>query len=323
MIILRPIGGLCNRMRAIDSFLSICNLYNRDLTVLWVEDFSLNCPFEEIFEVPKTVNFKFEVINCPEGFPEQYLQNKQILLDNEDTNLSIKLRFINQIKPLLKWVGLNKRQREIKNKLKTINKTEVLSNDFFTSFYQLENTTVNKMDEKFIKKVMPNYKTTLENTDLTYVSSCYRIYPIENRYTLFQIKEKIQIRVMEITKKFVNTIGLHIRRSDHQTAKAHSPLEKFIDIINNELILNLESNFFLSTDDGDTKDFLVKEFGDKIITNPINSYDRNNKNAILDAVVDLYCLSETKKIYGSHHSSFSQTAAHIGGILEETVKYKS
>lgn len=80
------------------------------------------------------------------------------------------------------------------------------------------------------------------------------------------------------------------------------------------------SNFFLCTDDAKTKNELLEIFQERVVVNEIENYDRSKATAIKDAAVDLYCLAATKKIFGSHHSSFSQTAADIGKIEEVTVK---
>ena len=48
--------------------------------------------------------------------------------------------------------------------------------------------------------------------------------------------------------------------------------------------------------------------------------DRNSLEGMKFAVVDLFCLSKTKKIIGSVGSSYSQIAAEIGGIEVEYAK---
>ena len=50
--------------------------------------------------------------------------------------------------------------------------------------------------------------------------------------------------------------------------------------------------------------------------------NRDTPNGIRDAVVDLYCLSKTKYIYGSYWSSFSDIAARIGEIRLITLNKK-
>lgn len=50
MIILQPVGGLCNRMRTIASALQLAKRKNTNLLVFWQCNGDLNAPFESLFE---------------------------------------------------------------------------------------------------------------------------------------------------------------------------------------------------------------------------------------------------------------------------------
>ena len=50
MLILAPIGGLCNRMRAINSALVLAQKRGEPLKVIWNVNPELGCPFEELFQ---------------------------------------------------------------------------------------------------------------------------------------------------------------------------------------------------------------------------------------------------------------------------------
>ncbi len=50
MLIIQPIGGLCNRMRAINSALILAKKQGKQLKVIWNVNAELGCPFEELFE---------------------------------------------------------------------------------------------------------------------------------------------------------------------------------------------------------------------------------------------------------------------------------
>ena len=136
----------------------------------------------------------------------------------------------------------------------------------------------------------------------------------------FKPKENIQSVVDEITDKFSrNTIGIHIRRTDNDKSIEFSPTSIFIEHMTKALKTNPNLNFFLATDDVKTEIKLKSLFKNKIMT-----YDkvlnRNLKEGIVDAVVDLYCLSKTKYIMGSYYSSFSEVASRIGKIKHKTLK---
>lgn len=49
-IIIQPLGGLCNRMRAIVGAASLAQKMGKGLTVLWTQDSTLNARFDELFE---------------------------------------------------------------------------------------------------------------------------------------------------------------------------------------------------------------------------------------------------------------------------------
>lgn len=59
MLIIQPIGGLCNRMRAINSARMLAEKRREKLTVIWFVNSELGCPFEKIFQPTD----QFRVIN--------------------------------------------------------------------------------------------------------------------------------------------------------------------------------------------------------------------------------------------------------------------
>jgi hypothetical protein len=51
MITLFPVGGLCNRIRSIDSGMILCRRINRPLRIIWQRDETdLNCKFSDLFD---------------------------------------------------------------------------------------------------------------------------------------------------------------------------------------------------------------------------------------------------------------------------------
>ena len=61
MIIIQPIGGLCNRMRAINSARVLAKKRGETLKVIWNVNPELGCPFEELFQ--KTDDFSLRNIH--------------------------------------------------------------------------------------------------------------------------------------------------------------------------------------------------------------------------------------------------------------------
>ncbi len=58
MIIVQPSGGLCNRMRVLDSAISLAENVNKDLYVIWNQNKDCNCKFRDLFiHTPKVTSF--------------------------------------------------------------------------------------------------------------------------------------------------------------------------------------------------------------------------------------------------------------------------
>ncbi len=307
MIYLKVRGGLCNRVRTLDSFFTLCKKYNKDFVVLWPMDKALNADFDSLFRRPSFKEFHYEVIPCPPGYPEIYLPSLE-----------------NRVKNLLKGRKIDGKLRSIAKEIHKTSEDRFLSESYLDNVYNeiIYETQgkVGDMDNLFCERLRPKVEALLETDSSMYINSCYRLHEIEDDYANFVPQDDIQDKINQTISKFDQTFGLHIRRSDHKASKEHSTLEKFTRVVETEIEADSNATFFISTDDEPTKTELCNKYGDKIIFNEISSFDRNSPEAVKEAVLDLYCLANTKKLYGSHHSSFSQVAAIIGGIEEVTVK---
>jgi hypothetical protein len=147
-----------------------------------------------------------------------------------------------------------------------------------------------------------------------YIRTCQEFGSNYNEFKFFSPSPSIQqIISAEVFNFNKNTIGIHIRRTDNVNSIAQSPVELFISKMEEEVQKNSNVNFFLATDDKETEQELLIRFGSKIIVYQ-KELDRNLEKGIIDAVVDMYCLSSTKYIYGSYWSSFSDIASRIGNI---------
>ncbi len=163
----------------------------------------------------------------------------------------------------------------------------------------------------------------LKKYDKILIESQSRFFDIEKRslYNDFKPKPEIRSQIEELVKHFsTDTIGVHIRRADNKKSIENSPLELFIQVMHKEIALNNRTRFFVASDDQAVKSELVTCFGERIILSSLKEANRNTKEGMVNAVVDLYALSRTKKILGSYWSSFSHTASHISDIEEIIVK---
>jgi hypothetical protein len=93
----------------------------------------------------------------------------------------------------------------------------------------------------------------------------------------------------------------------------YSPLELFIDTIKNEIELDTNVRFYVSTDADDVAISLKDVFGDRIIYFK-KDVSRDTERGMQNAMLDMTNLSRCKKIYGSYYSSFSFIAAQYGNI---------
>lgn len=294
MIYLEPLGGLGNRMRTIDSMISWCMEYNKEMTVLWNVDRYLNCPFEELFGPVYLNGVEIPILNLPPS--NRFYWKKGII------QIPKMRRFISGVK--------------------TANKVH---NDDLYRIYDSANylnkvDLVSEVDQMFYSKVESLMNKVGNESANWWIESCYRMSPNQRYYKDFEPVLNLKEKIGKVTSTFKNTVGLHIRRTDHKTAIEFSGLNSFIKIVEKEIENDETTDFFVCSDSHETLNVLKQKFGSKINHNEIGSYDRNNKQAIFDAVVDIYCLAGTRKIYGSYFSSFSQVAANIGGIPEVSVK---
>ena len=177
----------------------------------------------------------------------------------------------------------------------TVNFEKIMGNDEVIELIQTDQLAT-----------LANYQSLMILTDRSFYS--------ENTYDLFKpiptLEKAIQTRTAAFRK---NTIGLHIRRGDHGKSIKHSPLPLFLDAIAQEIAQSSDTNFYLASDSVSIKHQLLEQFGDRIITQ-LTPTSRNSEQGMQDAVIDLYALSRTRKIYGSYWSSYSRVAANISNI---------
>jgi len=168
-----------------------------------------------------------------------------------------------------------------------------------------------KESENMVKnKTLPSL---FKKKKWTYIATTQSIIDNEN-YFIFEPIDSIQ-KVIDLYKiKFTNAIGIHIRRTDNIWSIENSPTELFINIIREEIEKDPNTYFYLSTDDKEIEKQFNELFGEKIIVHDKSNIRRDTQYGIIDAVIDLYNLSNCKKIYGSYMSSFSDVAALIGNI---------
>ncbi len=130
------------------------------------------------------------------------------------------------------------------------------------------------------------------------------------------------VKKADILVKDINVCGVHIRRTDHDIAIAHSTDIAFYQNIESQIKSNQFTTFFLATDDKVTEKNIMDRYKGKIIIQQGKDWGRDFTEGMGSAIVDLICLSRCKTILGSYTSCFTWFAAMYGKseliVCEET-----
>jgi hypothetical protein len=59
--VIEPFGGLGNWMRALDSAIALSTRIHHDLAVIWYQDTTFNCNFEELLTIPQTIKTLIQI----------------------------------------------------------------------------------------------------------------------------------------------------------------------------------------------------------------------------------------------------------------------
>ena len=166
-----------------------------------------------------------------------------------------------------------------------------------------------------------DFRAWVQSHRRCYLSACFQFYPgdLQNPFASFVPVPALQEQIDERCLDFSDyTVGIHIRRTDNVVSIRESPTELFIRRMQEEIQHHPDVRFYVASDSVQEKRTLSGIFGDRIITasQPVS---RSTVEGMQDAVVELYTLSRTQKIIGSHYSSFSEIAAEIGKISYEKI----
>jgi len=130
---------------------------------------------------------------------------------------------------------------------------------------------------------------------------------------LFVPTREIQETIDSLTSHFTeHVIGVHIRRTDNVKSIQQNDVDDFLRCMDQRLEDFPNVMFYVATDDRAVKQTMINRYGNRIIFHPA-TLERTSLQGMKDAVVDLWCLSQTKEIIGSYHSSYSEIAAQLGG----------
>ena len=226
-------------------------------------------------------------LNC--DFFDLYSANKKLDVRSLDTKVRILDRMKN--KGILKLLF---------NKFYKID-FSLFDNDFKKFVW---NGNANQIDMSLLPKNIRNYYIKACNEFSFNAAYLQYLTPVKNVQNL--INQEVQYFPDKI-------IGVHIRRTDNDKSIEESPIYLFVERIKEDLITDPDMQYFLATDDPAVEQQLLELFPLRILRSK-KDFSRDSKEGIISAMVDLYCLAATTKIYGSYWSSFSSLAARIGNI---------
>ena len=259
-IYIHPLGGLSNRILAINSAYFLAKELDRELVIIWEKNSELGCWYEDVFE--KIDDFRFIYLNS-----------------------------MDKIKSRLSHYRINRIKK---------------SCDVVFGYEEMKDySPVNmKFRENEIGKIIGR---------AIFIEHCSQFYEIPS-FDAFVWNHRIREASKVMTDQLGGSnqyVAVHIRRTDHAYAIKNSPLELFEEKIGEILNENHSIKIFLATDDYEVEKQLKFKFGEAIIAKENKVFKRTSKQGIIDACIDILCLSEAKYIIGSTESSFSVLASRL------------
>jgi hypothetical protein len=134
------------------------------------------------------------------------------------------------------------------------------------------------------------------------------LYPEDFSY--LQPVAPIRDVISATVASFTNTVGVHVRAAEEGPWSRESPLIGFIHNMERRVEQDPSTRFYLATDDASAKKTLRQRFGEYLICRDAD-LSRDTTGGVAEAVIDLWCLSQTREIWGSCGSSFTETAHHL------------
>jgi len=175
---------------------------------------------------------------------------------------------------------------------------------FFLSFFY----DLILFDEDLINGDYELLKNRFKGKSNILIATCYAFYPFESFNNLI-LKDQIRTSIDNIVLPN-KAVGVHIRRTDHSEIIKESGIESYLEKMNEEIILDKNTAFYLATDDCEVKNEIFSKFPN-VYANP-TILNRDSLEGIIGAVIDIYKLSECSKIICNPKSSFATTAQNIG-----------
>lgn len=300
MIHIEPYGGLCNRMRVLESAVSLADTLGRKVHLIWCNNKELTCQFDRLF---RPIEHVVKVTNINLG---RFSWHRPCL---RPRYLRLWVDTITKCSARLLEPDLERLWRCHAGDL-PLSPPESSRRGWLldTLCDNLNGDTLPLCRQGSLLIAEP-----LRSFSDIYIASCRRFaVPTGDLMSIFSPCPALEQRIDGLPVDR-SVVGVHIRRTDLVDGIRDSPTAAFIRHMQDELNRNSAVSFFLCTDSPEVEEQLRHHFGTRIQSSPKRALLRERPQAIEDAVVDLFALSRCGRILGTRHSSFSSTAAQIDG----------
>lgn len=163
-----------------------------------------------------------------------------------------------------------------------------------------------------------DYKLYDKNEEDLFLQSLRPISQVSDRVSSYDLSDLVGLHVrmgggenfdadLWDSDKYLDAKGKELM--NYWRGKSH--FKTFLPLVTHILENNPDQKFYLAADLQLIYDVFVEKFGDQIIFHQRDVFDRSLEQQIT-ALIDLYCLSKTRLIYGSNWSSFSEVASRLG-----------
>ena len=304
-MVVRAYSGLMSRTRMIyDAYITV-KKYEKvpKLTILWESESGCNIHYDDVFDNEQFSDIVTEIIEVDKDGYRECKSIHKSLLKGKIWDVFSEVRHRIHLK---RTYGFYSKKCKI---VRYNDSPAIVAGDFSEYNRWKENKwkQIEKLCEEHEKIYIDCYESFIVPRDTSNISEAIKF---KNNYN-------------SIVNKIVdeNMIGIHIRRTDHELAKELSPVALFMQKMDSEIVENNSVKFFLSTDDKDIENKLIRKYGeDRIVVQPNKEWGRLSKEEMISGIVDCLCLAKCTKIYGSLSSQFSGFAAEYGKIPLEIIK---
>eukprot|EP00933_Yihiella_yeosuensis_P015193 TRINITY_DN13333_c0_g1_i1.p1 TRINITY_DN13333_c0_g1~~TRINITY_DN13333_c0_g1_i1.p1 ORF type:complete len:395 (+),score=38.65 TRINITY_DN13333_c0_g1_i1:97-1185(+) len=298
-LIVQPVWGLCNRLRAVVAARMLAEHLGRELVVDWQQQPGCNCPWDRLIRpVPGIRHLRDEL--AAEDPDAALVAGAELLDAWNEVAIAVSIGGAEGSHPSLQAFEAFHRECYHGGLAYLIDPASdnwrrlrpVTSSDTLPSCFAVDCLCVRAFNPFYPPR--DEDRTSLATERARHLGELRPAPAISER----------------IWKLPAGVVSVHIRRTDHAKAIARSPDALFIAELDSCCAENADTRFFLATDDPQVEAALKQRYGQRVLTQKKRTLDRNSPEGIEDAFLDLLLLSQGSKVIGSFRSSFSAMASH-------------